>query len=137
MSVREGLIAAVLAGLDDRGADDALTVFDAPPVRAAMPYAVIEEPVLSAIGASGIEGVEARIAITVTDGGERPVRLRRLIAGIEARMAALPERIADADGDWRAVVRRLIKSRITRAKAGHWIGTSEFMVRAWRAEGEA
>ena len=52
-------------------------------------------------------------------------------------MAALPEGIADADGDWRAVVRRLIKSRITRAKAGHWTGTSEFMVRAWRAKGEA
>ena len=79
MTAGEALVAAVLAEL--RTAElDPLMVFDAPPVRASPPYAVIEEPALKADNAAGVTGRVGTVAITYQDSGERPMRLRGCIA---------------------------------------------------------
>jgi len=129
--VQAALVAAV------RGDPDlaVLTaVFDAPPVRAALPYAVIDDPVLGTWGAKDVAGREGRVAVVLHDAGERPLRLRALIGAVEARIEALAGEIGDG---WRIAGVRLARSRIVRAPGaaggeGRWVAASEFAVRVYR-----
>jgi hypothetical protein len=104
-------------------------VFDAPPVRGAVPYIVVEEPVLTRWGGAGIDGREGRVVVSLHDAGERPVRLRTLVAAVEAEGAVLSGDIGEG---WRVVALRLVRSRIVRGDAERWTGHVEFSVKLYR-----
>lgn len=107
-----------------------VTTFDAPPVRAALPHAVIEDAVLARWGGAGIDGREGRVRIVLHDAGERPVRLRALAAQVEGAVAALSGAIG---GGWRVVALRLVRTRIVKSGEGdRWTATGEFAVKLYR-----
>ncbi|WP_308814899.1 MULTISPECIES: DUF3168 domain-containing protein [Sphingomonas] len=109
-----------------------LRVFDAPPVRAALPFAVVGEPVLAAIDAAALSGRGGTIVIAAEDEGEAPDRLRRLLAGVEAAVDAMPTDLGA--GGWRLASVALSRSRIV-GKGRRWTGMTEFAVRLYRANG--
>lgn len=126
-SASGALVAAVLARL--QGEDlTPLIVFDAPPVRAALPYAVIEEPQLGAADAAGVAGRTGTLAISYWDAGERPVRLRSRVAQVEELIEQLPGALADG---WRIGGLVLARSRLARTRDG-WLARSEWAVRVFR-----
>ncbi|MGH2266416.1 hypothetical protein ACQ1Z3_15080, partial [Enterococcus faecalis] len=88
--------------------------------------AVVGEPVLAAIDAAGVSGRGGTIVIAGEDEGEAPERLRRLLAGVEAAMEAMPADLGT--GGWRLASVRLARSRIA-GKGRRWTGMSEFAVR--------
>lgn len=126
MSARERLGDAVLAAL---GRVEGLLAFDAPPVRAAVPYAVVEEPVLVDWSTKSWAGLEGRVSVAVHDEGERPARLREILGRAEAAVAAMGPDLGDG---WRIAQVALARSRVARA-GGRWVGVGEFVVRVWRA----
>lgn len=127
MSAREALVAAATARLE--AALTGAAVFDAPPVRAALPHAVVEEPVLADWSSKSWRGHEARIAVTIRDEGERPVRLRALLAQAEEALADLPRELGDG---WRAASVTPSRSRVAPTGGRGWLGRAEFTVRMWR-----
>lgn len=126
--MRAALVEAVCARLRERL--EGCAVFDAPPVRAAVPYAVVEEPVVAPWGTKSWDGFEARVAVALWDEGERPVRLRALLGEAEEAVAELPP---DLGGGWRVVRAELVRSRMAKAAAERWTARAEFLVRAWRS----
>lgn len=109
-----------------------VTAFDAPPVRAALPHAVVEDAVLARWGGAGIDGREGRVRIVLHDAGERPVRLRALAAQVEGAVAALT---GDIGGEWRVVALRLVRSRVVKSGGGdRWTATGEFAVKLYRED---
>ena len=129
MSARELLQARVIVALREAEGLVGVGVFDAPPVRAAAPNLVVEEPLLADWSAKGVSGREGRVAVLIRDAGERPVRLRGLTAAAEDAI----ERIGPAlDEGWRIVVLTLARSRIVRERDGDWVSMSEFRVRMMR-----
>ncbi|MEP9359321.1 DUF3168 domain-containing protein [Sphingomonas sp. KR3-1] len=128
MSVQEVLQAALVEAL----AGLAVTaVFDAPPVRAARPYALVEEAWLADWGTKDMAGREGRFAVTLFDAGERPARLRALCGEVEAAIEAMPRAIGEG---WAIASLVLLRSRIAREGEGRWTATSEFRVRMLRSE---
>ncbi|WP_298669801.1 DUF3168 domain-containing protein [uncultured Sphingomonas sp.] len=127
MSAHETVQAAAVAAL--RAVLGEVAVFDAPPVRAALPHVVIEPPILVDWSAKDWRGREGRLVVSAHDRGERPARLRELAAAIEDAVEAMP--VALGDG-WRLVSARLVRSRIARAGDDRWAATSEFTVRIYR-----
>ncbi len=82
MVLQAAIVARLNAVLD-------VSVFDAPPVRGGLPYAVVDEPVLSDWSTKTWVGREGRVLLTLFDGGERPVRARALLAAVEKGSAFL------------------------------------------------
>ena len=119
------LQAAVLARLN---AVLDVSVFDAPPVRGGLPYAVVDEPVLSDWSTKTFAGREGRVLLTLFDGGERPVRLRALLAVAEEGLELLAPDLGEG---WRVVRLALVRSRVLRV-GDRWRGTAEFLVRMYR-----
>lgn len=128
-SVLQAAVAAALKGMDP------LAVFDAPPVRAALPYAVVDEPVLASREVWGWEGRDGRVLVTLHDSGERPVRLRAMLGEVEARVRGLAPDGAPGPGEgWRLMWLKLRRSRIVAGKDGRWRGEAEFSARMWRQD---
>ncbi|MBO9712962.1 DUF3168 domain-containing protein [Sphingomonas sp.] len=124
----QGAVQGALAGHAPLA--EALTgVFDAPPVRAARPYALVEEAVLVDWGTKDMAGREGRLAVSLFDGGERPERLRALAGAVEDALAAMPAELGEG---WRVVTLGFVRSRIVRDREG-WRGVSEFQVRMLKA----
>lgn len=123
-------VQALLAGamMDALGGIE-VAVFDAPPVRAARPYAVIEEASLGNWGTKDLAGREGVLAVTLYDGGERPVRLRALAGEVEA---AIETMLRDLGEGWRVVTLVLARSRIVREGESRWMAMSEWRVRILR-----
>ncbi len=105
-------------------------VFDAPPVRAAIPHAVVEDPVLGDWSTTTWRGREGRLVVSLHDGGERPVRLRAALGAAEAAVEGLDPPLSDG---WRLVRAQLVRSRVLRV-GERWRGTSEFLVRMYRED---
>ncbi|MBB4619343.1 DUF3168 domain-containing protein [Sphingomonas abaci] len=128
------LVAAVVARLKALAGLAGVAVFDAPPVRGGLPHAVVEEPVLADASAAGCSGREARLTVMLEDAGERPVRLRALLAAVEAGLPGLAG--TAIGGGWRLVTIRLTRSRLARAgrSEGRWQGSVEFAARMWRQD---
>lgn len=122
-----GVIAEVLR--DWPGLEGA-AVFDAPPARAAHPFVVVGEPVVTDLSAGLTIGREARVAVLVEDGGEQPARCRALVAAAEAALVSLPDVLP---GGWRVTVNALARSRLVKA-GGRWVATIEWRVRLWRED---
>ena len=106
-------------------------VFDAPPVRAARPYAEVAEALLTDWSTKDMAGREGRIAIVLRDAGERPVRLRDLAGEVDAAVEALPRDLGEG---WRIASLVPVRSRIVREGDGLWAGTNEYRVRMLRMQ---
>jgi hypothetical protein len=106
-------------------------VFDAPPVRAARPFAEVAEALLTDWSTKDMAGREGRIAIVLRDAGERPVRLRDLAGAVDAAVEALPR---DLPEGWRIASLVPVRSRIVREGEGLWAGTNEYRVRMLRMQ---
>ena len=106
---------------------DGVAVFDAPPVRGSPPFAVVEEPVATDWSAARIDGRELRLIVTITDAGERPVRLRALMTAAEGAAAGLSGELAG----WRVASVMLVRTRLVRA-GERWRGSVEWRVRVAR-----
>jgi uncharacterized protein DUF3168 len=130
MSVQAVLQAALAAALRGHGLAVS-AVFDAPPVRAARPYALVEESVLADWGTKDMAGREGRVAIALFDGGESPMRLRMLAGAAEEAILAMPRAIG---AGWALVSVTLLRNRIGREGEGQWKSVSEFRVRMLRSE---
>ncbi|MGE7206458.1 tail completion protein gp17 [Sphingomonas sp. NPDC019816] len=126
MTAREALRAGLMTGLRTALQPLGVTVFDAAPVRASVPQAVLGEPGDSDWGAAGIEGRELRIAVTLADEGEQPRRLRACVAAVEA--ISLPEVLADG---WRVAGLSVVATRMVKAGA-RWTASMEWRARLWR-----
>ena len=124
MSARTILQAAIMAALS--GVD--ARAFDAPPVRAALPYLLIDEPALQDWSTKTWSGLEGRIAVIGFDGGERPTRLRALADAVDGALAAMPETLGEG---WQLASMRALRSRIVRTAPDRWQSTSEFWVRVY------
>ncbi len=125
-SASEALAAAVLAALVElSGLNGA---YDGTPLNASLPYATIETGPESDWGWKGGEGREIRLAVTIRDSGERPARLRVLMAEAEAALVGL----GGAQGGWRIVSLSLVRVRTAQKRAGDWAGTIEVRVRMER-----
>ena len=131
MSARAVLAAAVADRLRAEPALGGVAVFDAPPVRAGLPYAVVEEAVLAAWGTKSWSGREARFAVIAWDAGERPTRLRELLGTIDEAVEELP--VALGEG-WRTASARVVRSRIARAPPDRWVGSVDVVVRMWKED---
>jgi hypothetical protein len=130
MSVQAVVQAALATALREAGL--ALTsVFDAPPVRAAKPYALVEEAQLADWGTKDIAGREGRVSIVLFDGGESPARLRGLAGAAEEAVAAMPRILGDG---WAVASLVLLRSRIVREGDNRWRSVSEFRLRMLRSE---
>ncbi len=113
-------------------ADELAGVFDAPPPRAATPYAVIGEALLSDWGTKDMAGREARVVVSLHDAGESPARLRRLAGELETAVTGMPRAIG---GGWELASRVLLRARIERKGEGRWIATSEWRLRMLKSGG--
>lgn len=100
-------------------------VYDAPPITAAAPHALIEIDAESDWGHKSGPGRELRLAATLTDEGERPLRMRKSRSAAEAALASLG---GDVEG-WRLVTMRHVRTRELRRPKGGWASVIEFRAR--------
>jgi hypothetical protein len=99
-------------------------VYDGPPLQAALPYAMVEAgPESDWSHKSGV-GRELRLTVTIRDGGERPARLRTLVAAAEARI----ESIGGALDGWRLVTMQFLRSRMLRTDP-EWTAVIDYRAR--------
>ena len=90
-----------------------LGVYDAPPVQAVAPYAVVETGPETDWGHKTGAGRELRLAVTLWDRGERPVRLRALTRAAEQALEAL-----EGDGEgWQLVSLHFLRDRAVPPRA--------------------
>jgi len=117
----QGAAAAALAAIDGLG------IYEGAPVQAAFPYAMVEVGPEADWSHKSGEGREVRLALVLRDKGERPARLRLLVAEGETAIGAL-----DAEmGGWRVVSLRFVRSRMAREPGG-WSALSEYRARMLR-----
>jgi hypothetical protein len=100
-------------------------VYDAPPLQASVPYALLAIDLETDWSHKSGAGREIRLAATLHDRGERPLRLRGLVAESEVALAAMPREIEG----WRIVTMQLLRSRLVRDSAGGWAAAIEFRAR--------
>ncbi len=103
-------------------------VYDGPPLQAAFPYALVEAGPESDWSHKSGEGRELRLAVTIRDKGERPARLRALMAIAEAALGGIPVEL----GGWRLVNLVFLRSRMLRSNDAAWSGVAEFRARMLR-----
>ncbi len=127
MTAREALRAGLMTALRPVLTPLGMALFDAVPVRASVPQAVLGEPSDSDWGAAGIEGRELRVALTLTDEGEQPRRLRACVEAAEA--IGLPDILADG---WRVAGLSVTAPRMAKTGA-RWSASVEWRARLWRA----
>jgi hypothetical protein len=112
--------AAALAGVSGIG-----RVYDAPPLQAALPNAVVSIDLETDWSHKSGLGREVRLAAAISDKGERPVRLRALAAEAEAALAGL----SGALPGWRLVTMQFLRARTVRSAGGAWTAVIEFRAR--------
>lgn len=133
----EAVLAAALAALRTIGG---LGVYEGPPVQAAFPYAIADAGLEADWSHKTGTGREVRLAVTIRDKGERPLRLRQLAGEAEAALAAV-------DGilqGWRVVSFVFLRSRTvavggksgTAAQPPGWASVLEYRARLLREAAE-
>ena len=124
----EALAAAAAAALR---AIDGLSVFEAPPLQAAEPWALVEAGPETDWGHKSGAGRELRLAVRLHERGESGARLAGLIEAAEAAVAAI-----GGVAGWQLVGLHLLRSmRLPPKKGapeGAWVGLIEFRARMLR-----
>jgi hypothetical protein len=111
---------AALAAVEGMG-----RVYDAPPLTAAAPHALVEIDSEADWGHKGGAGRELRLTAKLTGEGERPLAMRANATAAEAALAGLDP---DLDG-WRLITMRHVRTREMRRPRGGWIAVIEFRAR--------
>ena len=123
MSAAQALIEAALAAL---GEVEGLTGrHEARPLQAAFPYATVEAGAESDWGHKSGIGREVRLTIVLRDEGERPERLRRLLAEAEAALDGIGATL----GAWRLVSFAFLRSRLVPDGQRRWAGAIDYRAR--------
>ena len=123
----QALVEAALAAL--RGVDGLNDVYDGAPLAAAFPYALVEAGPESDWSHKSGEGRELRLSILVRDKGERPVRLRQLVAEIEGSAMAVGPDLAG----WRLVNLVFLRGSMLREAGAVWTAAIEYRARLLKA----
>ena len=125
MTAQEALLAVAKAALASL---DGVRVYDGPPVRASVPYAVVEIGPETDWGHKSGIGREGRLAVTLRDKSETPARLRRLMGEAEGAIAGI-----GAVTGWSLVTLHYLRGRVVREGTSNapqaWAGVIEFRVR--------
>lgn len=100
-------------------------VYDGPPLAAAFPHARIEAGPESDWSHKSGAGRELRLAIVLRDQGERPARLRTLMAEAEAAAGAIGPEL---DG-WRLVNLVFLRSSLLREPDAAWAAAIDYRAR--------
>ncbi|HEX8578007.1 MAG TPA: DUF3168 domain-containing protein [Allosphingosinicella sp.] len=88
-------------------------VYDAPPFQAVAPYAVVELGPETDWGFKQGRGRELRLAVTLWDRGERPMRLRDLLRAAQLKLEAI-----EGDGEgWQLVSLHFLRERTVPPRA--------------------
>jgi Protein of unknown function (DUF3168) len=119
------LQAAALARL--RSVEGLSGVYPGPPLQATVPYATVEAGAEADWGHKNGEGREVRLAIGLSDRGERPERLVARMDSVEAALA-VPLTVPG----WQLVSLAFLRSRIARDGRGGdfaWSGLIEYRAR--------
>ena len=132
MSAGAAIQAAVVAALRARVEFAEVAVFDAVPVRVAVPYALVADPELADWSTKDWTGRSGKVAVTLHGTGERPMRVRALMGAVAETVEALA---GELGAGWRSTGFRLARERLARTAAERWTATSEFAVRIYRVEG--
>jgi hypothetical protein len=103
--------------------------YDGPPLQAALPYATVEAGPESDWSHKSGAGREVRLAVTISDGGERPTRLRALARAAEAAI----ESVGGALEGWQLVTLVFLRSRVLREPGGNWAAAIDYRVRMLKA----
>ena len=122
-SLAETVIAA-LSGIEGLNG-----VYDGPPLTAAFPHAVVAAGPESDWSHKSGEGRELRLSILVRDKGERPARLRGLVAGIEDRIMQIG---GELDG-WRLVNLVFVREAMLRETGAAWSAAIDYRARLLKA----
>ncbi|MBV8688410.1 MAG: DUF3168 domain-containing protein [Alphaproteobacteria bacterium] len=121
---------ARLAGLDGLSA-----AYPGAPLQAVFPYATVECGVEADWGHKSGAGRELRLAVTLRDRGEAPLRIRALMEAAEARLASPP-----AAPGWQVVSFARLRSRLVReGRSGElgWTGMIEYRARLLQEGGDS
>jgi hypothetical protein len=119
------LQAAALARLE--ALDGLSGAYPGPPLQAAVPFATVETGMEIDWGHKSGVGREVRLALGLRDEGERPDRMRALMAAAEAAMEAPLEVAA-----WQIVSLAFLRSRLVREGRGRdaaWTALIEYRAR--------
>ena len=119
----QALADAMLAAL--RAVDGLNGVYDGPPLTAASPYATVEAGPESDWSHKSGAGRELRLSVLVRDKGERPARLRNLMAAIEAAIAEIGPDLAG----WRLVNLVFLRGSMLRETSAAWAAAIEYRAR--------
>jgi len=123
----EALTAATIAALG--GIAGLNGAYDGPPLQAAFPYATVDAGPESDWSHKSGEGRELRLSVTIRDQGERPARLRQLMAAAQAAIGAVD---GDLDG-WRLVTLVFLRSRMLSAPGAGWTAAIDYRARMLKA----
>lgn len=115
----QGAVVAALTGIEG------LASYDAPPLQAAFPYVLVEAGPESDWSHKGGTGREVRLAVTIRDRGERPVRLRALMDQAEAAITAMSSSIEG----WQLVSVQYLRSRLALDAKNGWAGSVDYRAR--------
>jgi hypothetical protein len=113
---------AALAALRTIGG---MGVYEGPPVQSVYPYAVAEAGLEADWSHKSGDGREVRLTVIMRDRGERPVRLRALMAAAELALGELP---ADLGG-WNVASFLFLRSRLVAEGKGAWAGVIDYRAR--------
>ena len=119
--------AAVLAAVDAIAGLNGAYV--APPVKATIPYAELGDLLSVDWSVKDRAGRELRVAVTIRDAGETPLRGQGLAESVCDAIEGLPRDLAG----WRVASVTLVRSRIAGGPAGRWTATVEYRVRVLAA----
>ena len=104
-------------------------VYDGPPLAAAYPYALIETGPEADWSHKSGEGRELRLSILLRDKGERPERLRLIVAAAEAAADAIGPDLAG----WRLVNLLFLRGSMLRGTGAAWTAAIEYRARLLKA----
>ena len=123
----QALAEAALAALG--GVDGLNGAYDGPPLTAAFPYALVETGPESDWSHKSGEGRELRLSILVRDKGERPARLRKLVAGVEDALTGIGQDLTR----WRLVNLVFLRGSMLRETGAAWTAAIEYRARLLKA----
>lgn len=119
----QALAETVIAALG--GIEGLNGVYDGPPLTAAFPHAIVEAGPESDWSHKSGDGRELRLSILVRDKGERPARLRGLVAAIEL----VTMQVAGDLGGWRLVNLVFVREAMLRETGAAWSAAIDYRAR--------
>lgn len=99
--------------------------YEGRPLRATLPFAIVDTGLESDWGHKSGAGREVRLTVTIRDAGERPTRMRALTAQAEAALAA----IGGSNGGWRIVSFSFLRSRLLPDGERGWVSLLDYRAR--------